>query len=321
MNEPLDVDVSGGSRPRIVVRNKQNYHQYFFKTYLHNSREIWAEMFASKLGNEIEGYSVQQVSIKEAPPELEQRFRKEYKDYLPEDWKPIGAQVDNAFPKGYQVRYAYLVFGLEETESISFQNVYDTLKRGKYCYSSPDDLLQSFSNMVVFDAIIGNMDRHLENWGILEDDSLLSGQMVVDPKTMLQGSAKFTPLFDNGSSCLYELEEKRVEEYLKDFKRFQETYLFGRPYSLLKNSIGEERNVFDLIKEIFIQASQKHWRPFFKKSIEKILQIDTLNIARILFKMPKHKFVDYSETRQELLFRSIGAKISKLESLLQKPSP
>ena len=49
MNEPLDVDVSGGSRPRIVVRNKQNYHQYFFKTYLHNSREIWAEMFASKL--------------------------------------------------------------------------------------------------------------------------------------------------------------------------------------------------------------------------------------------------------------------------------
>lgn len=66
--------------------------------------------------------------------------------------------------------------------------------------SSKYGMIDSFYEMCVFDSIIGNQDRHCENWGILYDSD---------------NNASFAPLYDNGSSLLNGLSEDKVEEMLK----------------------------------------------------------------------------------------------------------
>lgn len=53
---------------------------------------------------------------------------------------------------------------------------------------------------LAFDALIGNVDRHPDNWGVLFSEE----------------GAKFAPIFDNGSSLGYELDDEQVLRKAKD---------------------------------------------------------------------------------------------------------
>lgn len=60
--------------------------------------------------------------------------------------------------------------------------------------------------MIVFDALIGNSDRHQSNWAFIYDRK--------------RNILEFSPLYDNGSSlCSYVLEEQ-IEDILRDSMRF-----------------------------------------------------------------------------------------------------
>ncbi|WP_152525051.1 MULTISPECIES: hypothetical protein [Marinobacter] len=53
-----------------------------------------------------------------------------------------------------------------------------------------------------FDALIGNTDRHQENWGVIWNRD--------------EDRARFSPYFDNGTSLGHELFEKKIETLLHD---------------------------------------------------------------------------------------------------------
>lgn len=70
-----------------------------------------------------------------------------------------------------------------------------------------DYLFYNFLHILIFDALIGNSDRHHSNWGLL---------INIPPNIPL-----FAPIYDNGSSlCSYE-EEISVKNVLKDKMRFE----------------------------------------------------------------------------------------------------
>ena len=48
------------------------------------------------------------------------------------------------------------------------------------------DLFKDFIKIMIFDALIGEQDRHEENWGITEKE----------------GKSFISPLYDNGDSLL-----------------------------------------------------------------------------------------------------------------------
>ncbi len=52
-----------------------------------------------------------------------------------------------------------------------------------------------FYEMIMFDALIGNTDRHQDNWGIIFDSKFPNGE---------NDSARFAPWFDNGTSMGHE---------------------------------------------------------------------------------------------------------------------
>lgn len=60
-----------------------------------------------------------------------------------------------------------------------------------------------------FDALIGNTDRHQENWGTLWSENGSRGQI------------RFTPYFDNGTSLGHEQSESRFTKMLKDDSMMQ----------------------------------------------------------------------------------------------------
>lgn len=179
---PITVEVIGGSRPRMVLGKGNNNLKHFLKSYSHNSREIAAEFIASKLGS-LADFKVQKTTIKILPPNLMQFFQEKYSQFLPKDWKPIGALVKNIFPRGYEVRYGFTIVKKNPTDKLKLSEIEQSI-RSKYY--APDDLLQSLAEMIVFDAWIGNMDRHHENWGILEHNTVNFLQTTLVPKSLIK---------------------------------------------------------------------------------------------------------------------------------------
>ncbi len=66
------------------------------------------------------------------------------------------------------------------------------------------DAKSQFADYLVLDAVVGNTDRHSENWGILQNK--------VPPRVV----ESLAPSYDHGSSLGRELTDERRERYLAD---------------------------------------------------------------------------------------------------------
>ncbi len=307
---PIDVEVIGGSRPRLVLEKGAYRLKHFLKSYSHNSREVMAEFLASKLGL-LADFRVQKTWIKTFPKSLIIFFKKRYPENLPEDWKPIGALVKNIFPRGYNIRYGFNIVGSTATEKLTLAKIEKAIRARYY---APDDLIQSLAEMVIFDAWIGNMDRHHENWGVLESSEVNFEQMTSDPSFLIK-KRRFTDFFDHGSSLLFELGEEKVLEFLGDKDKFIKDYILSTRYSHLLEDGGKPVNCFELI-ELYMKIEP--WNKCFYKAIEKIEKVDHLEMAKLILQVPSIKLIDYSEKRRQLLFFSLDARMQKLLDIKKK---
>jgi hypothetical protein len=63
-------------------------------------------------------------------------------------------------------------------------------------------VLTHWAQVLTFDAVIGNTDRHQENWGI-----------VLQEPGVSQPCPRFSPAFDNGTALAYEQREERFDKF------------------------------------------------------------------------------------------------------------
>jgi hypothetical protein len=301
------AELVGGSRPRLSLIDKKTHQKYILKSYTHNSREVFAECLASFLGNIIK-IPIQKVSMKRLPDALVNALKQTY-PALPSAWLPIGSLVRNVFSKGGVINYGANIIGTP-TESMSLEYIEKFFRRSYYM---PDDLLESFSAMIIFDAIIGNMDRHHENWGIVESDKFK--QYLLFNKKQIIKERKFTPLFDHGSSLLFELNEKNVIDYLHNFNHFEKQYIFKSKYSFIKDSNNNEANIFAILDTHI--KSKTAWGNRFRKVLKTIIpHISIFEIAKKIAQMPNIPDIQYSNNRRELLLKSIIRRLERLEYML-----
>lgn len=320
--EILSEWLSWGSRPRATLKNIKNHHKFFLKSYTKTPRELWVELFASKLWEKLEQFvPVQEVTIKKKIPEsILLEFKKSLWDSH-KDLKPLWVLIDNAFPSNFEIKYWHRVVWKDPRDSVSMKNVFDSISKSYGFAWLHEDLLQGYSDMIIFDTLIGNMDRHLENWWILESDIFRSNQMVLDPKILLQDSVRFTPLFDNWSAWLFELSEADINFYLKNLTIFKSKYILRNKYSLITADSGEPMNIFATIQ---YQIENSEWKKYLKKSIMSIGKLTLLDMAEVIFKMPEDKVdenenreaIEYSRERKELLLQSLYYRQQLLVELL-----
>lgn len=84
---------------------------------------------------------------------------------------------------------------------------YDTLKH-IYPHQA-DDLFLNFVRMLVFDAIVGNNDRHYYNWGVITD-------------TYGNEQPRFSPIYDTARALFWNLGENSVRDFFKDENRLRQ---------------------------------------------------------------------------------------------------
>lgn len=103
-----------------------------------------------------------------------------------------------------------------------------------------DNLLEGFMKLLVFDAIVGNNDRHFYNWGIITH---------ITETTPPQ----FSPIYDTARGLFWNEKEDSVKEVVKNPQNLQRTLANYVKGSLPKTGWEQERNInhFKLIERIY----------------------------------------------------------------------
>lgn len=97
------------------------------------------------------------------------------------------------------------------------------------------DLFNGFIRIMIFDALIGEQDRHEENWGITEKN----------------GEFYISPLYDNGDSLLREFKNsENARKYYKGIKSF-DAYIERSKTIIYKENNMEKYRHFELIQYLF----------------------------------------------------------------------
>lgn len=82
-----------------------------------------------------------------------------------------------------------------------------------------------------FDAVIGNTDRHQENWGLIWDDE--------------ERGVRLSPYFDNGTSLGHELNSHKMAHYMKDRRALDAYINRGKHHMKWRASDGERLGLSD----------------------------------------------------------------------------
>lgn len=185
-------------------------------------------------------------------------------------------------------------------------------------YLDSEDILCSIADMIVFDAWIGNMDRHHENWAISQKDIVAQLTLLKPTKQQREGLKRgrgFTPLFDHGSSLLFELGEEKVERYYNNRDLFEKSYIRGKKYGFILSTDCQKKNIFDILSDHAQQRTD--WLKRFKRAFSKINKVDDLTIARMILLMPTDGELKYGQKRKELLYYSLRRRKEIMKNILK----
>ncbi len=326
-----------GSRNKRVVENPTTGKYCYFKTSLFKpdkdyKYEFWSEIIASEIGTLL-GFNVLKYDIAYCNGEI--GCISEFMNTEGENELTEGIQ----YLTGYNT--AYKPSRKESKKEYTFQFICDTLKSYDFQHYIPDII-----KIIIFDSIIGNGDRHQENWGIITDNrsaiklykteagkkghkimtritlKLFAWVMQNVPNFPVKLRIKyhrfmpnaFAPIYDNGSCLGRELLDARVNEML-----FDETQLITyiqRGTSEIHWE-GKKLSHFDLIKKI-----SGNYSDVVKTEISRIKTLfredGLVNIINEIDKaLPSDKInLGLPEERKNLIIKMVSLRYKELIKLL-----
>lgn len=130
------------------------------------------------------------------------------------------------------------------------------------------DLFPGFVRIMIFDALIGEQDRHEENWGILKDD---------------KNATRISPLYDNGCSLLRDLiDDEKIKKIqsLEVYSNRSKT-LFRKEAGTIKIGESKKYHHFELINQL-----AHDYPKIMKDELASITRLSDNNIRKIVNKVP-----------------------------------
>lgn len=156
-------------------------------------------------------------------------------------------------------------------------------------------LFESFLGIMVFDALIGETDRHEENWGLLKTGN----------------KYQISPLYDNGCNLLREFKNpenaKKYYDGTKDFDKYIE-----RSKTLIYKENGQKYRHMELIEELYT-----NYPNIISKEIQNLENLTNRKVEIILNKIPR-KFLE--KEHKEYIYKYIIKRRDILLSMLGKES-
>jgi hypothetical protein len=296
---------TGGTRNKKIYQNPEDGEPYFFKQsykkgqmdYMH---EFWSEIIAYEVGS-LCGFDVLPYHIairKNTIGCISKSMIVPESEELVEGGKYLQA-VDNTFrPEDTDTRNLY-------SFQLIVQSLY-TLELGKY--------IPKIIEMIVFDALIGNSDRHQENWAIINKHTVFSKSFaevsdsvekeeyelfpdfmkkmikflytkkgkirpeLAQARLMMPKETRFAPIYDSGCCFGRELSDERVQLLLNDSQAFNSYIQKGKAEIHWE---GKKINHFELLNKI---SSIKEFQEFVKTPLKSLVEkFDKDKIAKLVF--------------------------------------
>jgi hypothetical protein len=229
MFEPIDVSEwnkkpwynTGGTRDKVYLESPEG-DPFFFKRSLYKRKtkttdarsyeyEFWNEIIAYHFGSKL-GFDILKYDIGRLDGELGCLCKTMISPFeeLVEGIKHINRFDPTFNPSNRKDHYKY-----------SFQLIEQSLQK-----SGIHHFINSILEILVFDSLIGNGDRHQENWATINDSSIHKQRMfesnerksrrtshVQDffrKRTLKKAPIRFAPIYDNGSCLGRELTSEKV---------------------------------------------------------------------------------------------------------------
>lgn len=159
---------------------------------------------------------------------------------------------------------------------------------------------EEFFQMMIFDALIGNSDRHHSNWAVV---------------VSFDYNIRFSPLYDNGSSLCCYVKESDIDSILgKDLRRFR-ALVTSKSKSIIRVDMHTKKEpVFtDVLKYLF---GNDKYRKYCAPTVERIIERMTENnIKAILNEYPDNIL---SAKRKDLLFHFLTQKVNIIKMIFEK---
>ena len=186
---------------------------------------------------------------------------------------------------------------------------------------------------IIFDAIIGNSDRHQSNWGIIQSISLVEVKPISKGLKLPFGKAKgnglqFTinvnkkaaPIYDSGCCLGREFGEQQIRQHLDSQSKFDKYIRNG--VSELRTGETDKKPSHEELLRFIKNTNNGEWESFIADEINRVLQSYNPNginnlISNIDNELPDPYREQYGLTtaRKEFIFRVIDTRINNLKNI------
>ena len=164
-------------------------------------------------------------------------------------------------------------------QGATIESVYEIIKQSCFIIDK-DAIINKFWDMFVIDTLIGNTDRHFDNWGLLEKDGVIT----------------FAPVYDCGSSLAALIDDASME-------------------GMLANASVFKNEEFNLKSCYYINGKR-----IFYHEIYKAPPLDLSNATRRMVPKINIEKINYiienvptmSNIRKEYLKKAIGIRYSQI---------
>lgn len=248
-----------GSKPKFWVLLPDG--RWLFKEARPNTGEDWAEKAAAEVARAIgiHAATVELASFAERRGCISRNF--------------VDVEAGQALVHGNEI-LGMRVTGYDKGKTFrqsdhTLENI-DSAIRSLFDEEHADGILTELAGYMVFDALIGNTDRHHENWGLL-----LQVQSAARALTL-----SVAPSFDHASSLGRELlDERRAELLAAD----RVGWYVGKGRGGIFRG-PEERHGENPLR--FVQLAARAYSSFFRPSLERVAALSPDEVHQIIESIP-----------------------------------
>lgn len=297
---------TGGTRDKTVVENPDDGCLYYFKTSLKKKvidykYEFWSEIIASEIGDSLE-FDILHYDVAWRNDRLgclSKSMIDPLKEELQEGYKWL-----TGFDSEYDIK---------DKDAYTFQ-IIERLLTTRF---KQENFIRNLIEIIVFDSIIGNEDRHQENWSIIVTNRLVEKSTLFRRKGVVtETSYSFAPIYDSGSSMGRELTDTKVSQMLKDNVQLEAYVKRGQSEIHWANENGKQKHL-DLIKKIADFGYENDIRQIIESIREKY---DAQVIASIINGIDdclpqEHSLLRIPQIRKDFLIKLVSLRFDKLLEL------
>lgn len=184
-----------------------------------------------------------------------------------------------------------------EQEFYSIDFVTSVLKL--FCGADFDAVFPPFIEMLVFDALIGSMDRHSQNWGILG-------------KTVEPVHYRFAPIFDTARALLWSLDETQVQRLSADDRALMNHIERSRPCMgpIRNHPKVNSCNHFEFVENLLTLYPEPA-----TLALRKLSKAIGIKSAQVLHQFPFN--MGFTGTRKRLILKILKIRSERLKEILE----